>query len=123
MTELTPFAERLINKDLLPMHFVNRIEREIAKQKEQIKAGTRKIIQVDFNRMYNHKAGNIFESQQMRDSILDNTKLNPVLAFKVEIGRTDDFYKTAMQEYKYQRQQVLKGKRKYINVDYNDLYC
>lgn len=119
-----PFIERNIQQEFLPLQFVNLIEKEMREQQHQIEKKTRRHIQIDLNKLY-HWNSTMTESSYnvLRRVILGSNKVNPILEQDIKTDKTATLLALATEEYKYQLEQVKRGQKRSIKVDYNLLYC
>jgi hypothetical protein len=121
---VSPFAERLMIKDILPAHFEKLLDAEYKRQRREQQQGKRKYVQVNINKLYGYTANAAATSNiRVRSVVLSKTQLNPVLEHDIQNNQTKHFYNTLIREYKHQKKQVKLGLRKHIQVDYNDMYC
>jgi uncharacterized protein YabN with tetrapyrrole methylase and pyrophosphatase domain len=122
---VSPFAERLINKEHLPYNFIKLIEREIKRQQKQVKQGKCRFVQINFNKMFemeNQRAITDTVHKILRRMVMCEDQANDMLVKDIQRGNVDEIITAAKLEYEYQKKQVKKGLRKHITVDFNDLY-
>jgi hypothetical protein len=123
MSTLSPFVERTLSCEHLPLHFVKSVEQELRSQLHEQKTNKKKRIQVDLNEIYGWKRMPPSLHAVIHTMITDTDRCNPVLENDIQTNNLTFLLKQASEEYLYQKKQVKLGKRKHISVDYNILYC
>ena len=123
MTTLSPFVERTLSCEHLPLHFVKSVEQELRSKRFELKINKRKRIQVDLNEIYGWKYMPPSLHAVIHSMITNSDRCNPVLENDIKNNNVKFLLKQASEEYLFKKKQVELGLRKHISVDYNILYC